>query len=71
MEYPIKIINTLTQATRNKVIKMCKVQCSHHTEDEATSEQEDELQAEFPHLFPISSQSRGRDSFMWGRICNK
>jgi hypothetical protein len=25
-EYPIKILNTLTRVTRNKVIKMCKVQ---------------------------------------------
>ena len=30
IEYPIKIIDTLTWVTRNKVIKMCKVQCSHH-----------------------------------------
>jgi hypothetical protein len=35
-EYPIKILDTLTQVTRNKVIKMCKVQWSHHREDEAT-----------------------------------
>jgi hypothetical protein len=28
-EYPIKIIDTLTWVTRNKVIKMCKVQWSH------------------------------------------
>jgi hypothetical protein len=25
-EYPIKILNTLTRVTRNKGIKMCKVQ---------------------------------------------
>jgi hypothetical protein len=54
-EYPIKIIDTLTRVIRNKVIKMCKVQWSHHTEDEATYEQEDELRVEFPHLFPSSS----------------
>jgi hypothetical protein len=36
MEYPIKILGTLTRVTRNKVIKMCKVQWSHHGEDEAT-----------------------------------
>jgi hypothetical protein len=54
-EYPIKIIDTLTRATRNKMIKMCKVQWSHHVEDEATWEREDELQTEFPHLFPSSS----------------
>ena len=35
-EYPIKILDTLTRVTRNKVIKMCKVQWSHHGEDEAT-----------------------------------
>jgi hypothetical protein len=37
-EYPIKILDTLTRVTRNKVIKMCKVQWSHHGEDEATWE---------------------------------
>jgi hypothetical protein len=35
-ECPIKILDTLTRVTRNKVIKMCKVQWSHHGEDEAT-----------------------------------
>jgi hypothetical protein len=54
-EYPIKILDTLTRVTRNKVIKMCKVQCSHHGEDEATWEREEELRIEFPHLFPRSS----------------
>jgi hypothetical protein len=33
-EYRIKILDTLTRVTRNKVIKMCKVQWSHHGEDE-------------------------------------
>ena len=28
-EYPIKILDTLTRVTRNKVIKMCKVQWNH------------------------------------------
>jgi hypothetical protein len=35
-EYPIKILDTLTRVTRNKVIKMCRVQWSHHSEDENT-----------------------------------
>ena len=35
-EYRIKILDTLTIVTRDKVIKMCKVQWSHHGEDEAT-----------------------------------
>jgi hypothetical protein len=54
-EYPIKILDTLTRVTRNKVIKMCKVQWSHHGEDEATWEREEELRIEFPHLFPSPS----------------
>jgi hypothetical protein len=54
-EYPIKIIDTLTWVIRNKVIKMCKVQWSHHSEDEATWEREKELRVEFSHLFPSSS----------------
>jgi hypothetical protein len=41
--------------TRNKVIKMCKVQWSHHTEDEATWEYEEELRADYPDLFPSAS----------------
>jgi hypothetical protein len=40
-EYPINIIDTLTHVKRNKVIKMCKVQWSHHGEDEATWEREE------------------------------
>jgi hypothetical protein len=54
-EYPVKILNTLARVTRNKVIKMCKVQWSHHGEDEATWEREEELRIDFPHLFPRSS----------------
>jgi hypothetical protein len=55
MEYRIKILDTLTRVTRNKVIKMCKVQWSHHSEDEATWEREEELRIDFPHHFPRSS----------------
>jgi hypothetical protein len=54
-EYPVKILGTLTRVTRNKVIKMCKVQWSHHGEDEVTWEREEELRIDFPHLFSGSS----------------
>jgi hypothetical protein len=54
-KYPIKILDTLTRVTRNKVIKMCKVQLSHHGKDEATWGREEELHIDFPHLFPRSS----------------
>jgi hypothetical protein len=54
-KYPTKILDTSTRVTRNKVIKMCKVQWSHHGEDEATWEREEELRIDFPHLFPRPS----------------
>jgi hypothetical protein len=54
-EYAIKILDTLTRVTRNKVIKMCKVQWSHHDEYEATWEREEELRIDFSHFFPRSS----------------
>jgi hypothetical protein len=62
-ERPIKILDTVERVTRNNVIKMCKIQWSHHTEDEATWEHEEELRADYLELFPSASESRGRDSF--------
>jgi hypothetical protein len=35
-EYPVKILETSERVTRKKWIKMCKVQWSHHTKEEAT-----------------------------------
>jgi hypothetical protein len=51
----IKILDNTKQVTRSKVIKMCKVQWSHHTEDEAMWEHEEELRADYPELFPSAS----------------
>jgi hypothetical protein len=62
-EYPIKILETSERVTQNKKIKMCKVQWSHHTEEEATWEREKELKIEFPSFFFDPSESQGRDSF--------
>jgi hypothetical protein len=62
-EYPVKILETSKRVTRNKKIKMCKVQWSHHTEEEATWERAEELKAEFPSFVSDPSESRGRDSF--------
>jgi hypothetical protein len=61
-EYPLKILETSERVTRNKRIKMCKVQWSHRTEEEATWERE-ELKADFPRFFSDPSESQGRDSF--------
>jgi hypothetical protein len=62
-DYPIKILETSERVTRNKRIKMCNVQWSHHTEEEATREREEEFKVEFLNFFSDPSESRGRDSF--------
>jgi hypothetical protein len=61
-EYPVKILDTSEKGTRNNRYKICKVQWSNHTEEEATWEKEDQLKAEFPEIFSNLSESRGRDS---------
>jgi hypothetical protein len=54
-ERPIKILDSAERLTHSNVIKMCKVQWSHYTEDEATWEHEQELRADYPKLFPCAS----------------
>src|SRR6187551_3465250 len=54
-EYSIKILDKSQRVTRSKVTKMCKVQWSNHSENEATWEREEELIKEFPELFTESS----------------
>jgi hypothetical protein len=61
-EYPVKILDTSEKVTRNNRYKVCKVQWSNHTKDEATWEKEDQLKAEFPDIFSNMFESRGRDS---------
>ncbi|WVZ89534.1 LOW QUALITY PROTEIN: hypothetical protein U9M48_035918, partial [Paspalum notatum var. saurae] len=50
-KHPVKILETSERITRNKRIKMCRVQWSHHTEKEATWEREDEMKEAYPNLF--------------------
>jgi hypothetical protein len=50
-EHLVRILETSERVTRNKRIKMCRVQWSRHTEDEATWEREDELRKTYPDLF--------------------
>jgi hypothetical protein len=50
---------------------MCKVQWSHHGEDEATWEREKELRIDFPHLFPSFLLNLEDEILVKGcRICN-
>ena len=55
IEHPVKILETSERVTRNKRIKMCIVQRSHHSEAEATWEREDELRKTYPDLFASQS----------------
>ncbi|WVZ85149.1 hypothetical protein U9M48_032100 [Paspalum notatum var. saurae] len=50
-EHLVKILETSERVTRNRRVKMCRVQWKHHTEDEATWEREEELRSTYPGLF--------------------
>jgi hypothetical protein len=67
-EYLVKILETLERVTQNKKIKMCKVQWSHHTEEEATWERDEELKAEFPSFFLIHPNLGDEIHFKGGRF---
>jgi hypothetical protein len=58
-EHQIKILDTAKRITWSKRIRMCRVQWSHHAEDEATWEPKVELQVEFPQLFNSPTESQG------------
>ena len=61
-EKSLKILEFASRVTRSKVIKLCKVQWGHHTEDESTWEREEDLAKDHSHLFSSQPESRGRDS---------
>jgi hypothetical protein len=56
-EKPIKILEIAERNTRTKTIKFSKVQWSHHTEEEATWEREENLREDHPHLFASLSKA--------------
>jgi hypothetical protein len=51
-EHPVKILDHKDRSTRKKAIKMYEVQCSNHTEHEATVETEDYLIKNYLELLP-------------------
>jgi hypothetical protein len=55
----VKILDTSEKVTQNNRYKMCKVQWSNHTEEEATWEKEDQVKAEFLDIFPICPNLEG------------
>jgi hypothetical protein len=54
-EKPAQILETTDRVTQRKTIRMCKVRWSHHSEEEATWEREDDLMAKYSELFASQS----------------
>ena len=79
-EYPLRILDQKERGTRRKVVKIYKIQWSHHTEEEATWETEDYLNRHYPGFLSSTSgisffpylnsiiQSRGEILFKGGRL---
>nr|AAL79340.1 Putative 22 kDa kafirin cluster; Ty3-Gypsy type [Oryza sativa]AAM48279.1 Putative 22 kDa kafirin cluster; Ty3-Gypsy type [Oryza sativa Japonica Group]AAP53268.1 retrotransposon protein, putative, Ty3-gypsy subclass [Oryza sativa Japonica Group] len=63
-EYPVCILDTKDGKTRNRNIRFLKVQWSHHTQDEATWEKEDDLQKNYPQFFHHQGTTISRTKFL-------
>jgi hypothetical protein len=57
LRIPSEDFGYFRKVTRNNRYKMCKVQWSNHTEEDATWKKEDQLKAEFPEIFSNLSES--------------
>jgi hypothetical protein len=55
-KYPMRVLDHKERQTRRQKVKMYKIQWSHHTEEEATWETEQFLNAKYPDFLP--SQTR-------------
>jgi hypothetical protein len=55
-EYSMRVLDHKERQTRRQTVKMYKIQWSHHTEEEATWETEQFLNAKYPDFLP--SQAR-------------
>jgi hypothetical protein len=67
-ERPIKILDMEERTTHSKSIKMCKVQWSHHTEDEATWSTKKSSEQITQRYFQVLPESQWRDSSKEGRF---
>ena len=54
-EYPLRILDQKERGPRRKVVKMYKIQWSHHTEEEATWEMEDYLNRHYLGFLSFTS----------------
>jgi hypothetical protein len=51
-EYPMRVLGHKERQTRRQKVKIYKIQWSHHTEEEATWETEQFLNAKYPDFLP-------------------
>ena len=54
-KYPLRILDQKERGTCQKVVKMYKIQWSHHTEEEATWVTEDYLNRHYPGFLSFTS----------------
>jgi hypothetical protein len=57
IEHPLRVLDQKQRKTRKQIVRMYKIQWSHHTEEEATWETEDYLNTKYPGFL----QSRNRE----------
>jgi hypothetical protein len=60
IEHPLRVLDRKERKTRRQMVRMYKIQWSHHTEEEATWETEEHLNTKYPG-FPQSRN--GQSSF--------
>jgi hypothetical protein len=58
-EKQIKILKAIERNAHTKTTKLCQVQWSHHTEEEATWEHRENLLGYHPYLFASLSKLEG------------
>ncbi|XP_042432693.1 uncharacterized protein LOC122019271 [Zingiber officinale] len=62
-EVPVRILDRKERQLRNKTIRLVKVGWEHHSDDEATWELEDDIRAQYPHLF-----NEERENVRYGKV---
>ena len=76
IEYPLKVLDQKERSTQRKIVKMYKVQWSHHTKEEATWETQSYLNQNFPGfldstkgttLSALSRMSESQDQILFKR----
>jgi hypothetical protein len=52
-DYPVRILETAQRTLKGRVLKVCKIQWSNQTEEDAAWKNEDQMKIDFPHLFEV------------------